>query len=301
MPKCFIVCGPESSGNKMIAQILIEAGGCFGDADYKQRLDKGYDVAPFGKNVVLIRSFPHGSASSGDRRWPDLHNEKEWAELNGYEVVFIAITRAWLPTEKSQMDHGHVGTNDHAQKNLTEAMPNIMSQIQKHDLDYVLLTYESFVLHPDHETNVLLQRLGLPMLSHIGPDIKDENLKHYDKVEQRKYEPTDYDLMNAGIDYDRVVPAGTEIAEVIMNLIGGKIKYPQDALAVGECAFCNVLAMVMDLADEDKVGIVFNYAKESVNKTLDAIERAINELPRRQTEKGTDQRRDSYQNGNGTH
>lgn len=63
MPKCFFVCGPESSGNKMIAKILID-NGVFGDADPIQRLDNGFQVAPKDKDVVIIRSFPHGSRDS---------------------------------------------------------------------------------------------------------------------------------------------------------------------------------------------------------------------------------------------
>jgi LPS sulfotransferase NodH len=96
MYKMYLVCGGEATGNKLLTQILIDAG-CFGDASPAQRLD---NLSTFdgdqtrGKSIVFLRSFPSGGV------YPDLSKIYNDFCLHGFfstpdEIFGVMPTRNW--------------------------------------------------------------------------------------------------------------------------------------------------------------------------------------------------------------
>ena len=175
--RCFLVVGPESSGNRLLASLLVRAG-CKG---------KGATFQPFDKTlpneespVVVIRSFPHGDV------WLDL--EKIIAKLltRGYNVVVLVTVRNAVAVIGSQIKRGHSLTEDLAEYQNNRAYAHIYNSLMNYGVHSFTIPYESIILHPEESVKALLKLLRLPQVTKgrvqvegISRDIEDQNLKHY--------------------------------------------------------------------------------------------------------------------------
>ena len=95
MPTAFIVCGPMSSGNRLLAGAMVRSG-CLGEASTRQpkRPEQIAEAKP-GKPFVLIAHYRL-------RRWIKILRSK------GYErVVAVCIVREQVATIRSQQKAGH--------------------------------------------------------------------------------------------------------------------------------------------------------------------------------------------------
>ncbi len=140
MTTCYLVVGPESAGNRMLAACLL-ASGCEGEATargsggYNERLPDGEDRA------VVIRTFPHGG------RWPHLDGILE-VLLGRYDLVTVLVTcRHPVALWGSQVGRGHVSTAAEAHDNSRQAWVLIMAALGRHwgvkGLEWFLVPYES--------------------------------------------------------------------------------------------------------------------------------------------------------------
>lgn len=85
--KAFLVLGGESTGTRMVTQLLCEAG-CYGDHGHQQRLDNSLPIdQPL---VVWRRSVPHA------RKMPDIQAMISRLEDFGYEVTAVRIGLKWM-------------------------------------------------------------------------------------------------------------------------------------------------------------------------------------------------------------
>jgi hypothetical protein len=173
----YLVCGPESSGNRLMARILMAAG-CYGDGDVIQRLDKE-DPPPDANRVVLHRSFPYG-AQGGGRHWPNINKLNDRFSALGYGMFVVVMARDHHCMARSQVEKGkHVKTLAEAQANIISAYGLILSYVM--NFHYVVVPYESIVLHPRETISWLLEYLALPP-GEFQEEIRDENIKWYQSV-----------------------------------------------------------------------------------------------------------------------
>ncbi len=135
--KAYLVLGPESSGTRMMTQILM-ATGCAGDGDHDQRWDS---VLPDGEtSVVWRRSVPHGG------QWPPLDLMVKRLRERSYEVYGVVMSRDWTAMMRSQVEHWE-HTRESAIKNIRMAYPYIFSSLLKFQVPYVMVNYESLMQH----------------------------------------------------------------------------------------------------------------------------------------------------------
>lgn len=161
----FLVLGPESSGTRVVTEILRSAG-CDGDSGHGQRWDV---MPPDGDKIVWRRSMPHA------HNWPDLDAMHDKLDLLGYEVKIVVTTRDWKAMIKSQLGQ-HVPDERQGLANIQEAMRRIFEFIYRRNLDYIIMSYDAMVLNK-HE--YLKSLLSLFNLEYQEVEIRDENAKHY--------------------------------------------------------------------------------------------------------------------------
>lgn len=174
----FLVTGPESAGNRLLAAILTRAG-CHGtgahDSPYTDRLPAdGEDP------VVLIRSMPHGGS------WPDLGWSVQALRTRGYHVTMLITVREPVAHIRSQVARGHSRTEAAARIDTMSAYQRIFRAILElpQRPAFRLVPYEGFVLHPE-AIGPFVRELGLDWKA--GPvtverqsrEVTDENAKHY--------------------------------------------------------------------------------------------------------------------------
>lgn len=169
--RMFLVVGPESSGNRLLAGVLIKAG-CVGVAGVNQEW-ADCPPPPGLENPVVIRSFPHGGET------PDLTDLYE----SGYEVVTLVTVRHPKAVILSQVKQGHVDSVEQAFDNVQKAYKDIFAAIQG---EFHLIPYEA-ITHPDrcHLWGVLFA-LGLPeimdfnvTIDEVDRPIINQNEKHW--------------------------------------------------------------------------------------------------------------------------
>lgn len=178
MKRAFVVCGPESSGNRMTAALLISAG-CHGEAGVDAPLNVGL---PSGESpVALVRSFPHGEESV-----PDLIRLSCDLRRKLYATTFIPLTRDTVACAASQVGRGHRKSAAEAREAITGAMGAMWSQLHLlRDVRIVPTTYEALA-GSEAARGALVKLLGLQTpgdtvtVDGVGRGFEDENAKHYE-------------------------------------------------------------------------------------------------------------------------
>ena len=98
----------------------------------------------------------------------------------GYQVKVVVTMRDFHTTSMSGVKIGfrpHTNTLEKAYHNTKEAYKFIFSFINKYDLDYVIINYESCIVNGEQYFNKMLDLLQLNHISDIG--FRDENSKYY--------------------------------------------------------------------------------------------------------------------------
>lgn len=150
MYKAFIVVGGESTGTRLVTQLLINVG-CVGDSGKAQRLDKFSkedslrDLMSEGKfpRVVWRRSVPHAS------RMPNLEEELMYPLLGMYkrgEIFVVVTTRNWLCAARSAVNAGHCRDLASALVRLERAYTHIFEFLKKHSkMRYHMVSYDALI------------------------------------------------------------------------------------------------------------------------------------------------------------
>lgn len=164
--RALLVFGPESAGNHLLMQCLIDAG-CEGDADDVQRWDTQDPDAPL---IVWGKSVP----SNGE--WPDIRRMAARLWRLGYEIQAVVITRNWHATIQSQLRHGRVGDEGAALANLRRAYSHIFTGLAAAGIDYVVCHYDYLVTAPAVSLAYLCGVLSLPIPN--STHVANENKKY---------------------------------------------------------------------------------------------------------------------------
>jgi hypothetical protein len=153
--KCYLVFGPESSGTRLLAKLLITAG-CSGEHTHEQRFDTEGLPAP-DRPIVWRRSFPHA------REWPNISDMVHQARAAGYQPVVLVTTRDHYAMVRSQVAAGHVSDAQVAQLNIEKAYLLLFCNIAAEGAAYRMVEYLSLVTNTAY-LNALLSDLGLSEL-----------------------------------------------------------------------------------------------------------------------------------------
>lgn len=173
--RAFLVLGPESSGTRLMAQILINAG-CAGSADHEQPFDdENYNLCQHPL-IVWRRSVPHNGESL------DLPRMYYRLGIYSTDIRAIVMTRDLHSMVQSQIrDCQHANSEIEAQKNVQRAYTEIFSQLDEYSIPFVIVPYESLVLGGDLAQRHLLDCLGLALPQNFVP-IYNGNDKYWQRL-----------------------------------------------------------------------------------------------------------------------
>lgn len=172
--RTILVVGPESSGSKVVTELLLTAGAAR-EAASSERAGYSQDwnrFAPFdppydSRPLVLHRSLPYSfSFSEAFFDFPNLR--------------VVVMMRSLFILEQSQLNANHVKTRDQARRNIARAYEIIFRQIKLRQLPFHLTSLESLT-HEDAR-----RRLRSFCNLEDGDDfeIRDEDSKHYHDSER---------------------------------------------------------------------------------------------------------------------
>lgn len=165
MKRVYIVAGAESSGNRLLTQILVAAGCISLDPSGALPIDED--------PCVVLRSYPHGN------EWPDLAEIFRILRDRGYLVrVLVTIRDAHCVIESQLARQHHPRTL--SAPNIQRAHLAIFQQLAEVNCWFTVVPYESLVLHPAGAAQGLLERIELSAeVFDNFPLIEDMNAKYY--------------------------------------------------------------------------------------------------------------------------
>lgn len=162
MKQAVMVIGPESSGTRLAARILVAAG-CAGSDVH----DQAYDWRLPTEELLIMwrRSLPHRN------EWPDIPCMVRGLHAVGYDVLGVFTDRADEPLTLSQMaSRGR--TRNAAERNIARARIIMATW----PLPKVSVQYEDLVARPKETMAQMLAPLHLPVPD--GIEIFDANAKY---------------------------------------------------------------------------------------------------------------------------
>lgn len=171
--KCvYLVIGPESSGTKLFAQILIGAG-CAGDHDHHQKWD--WETVT-GDLTVWRRSVPHAEW------YPDIVGMVETLRGNGYQVFAYVMTRDWCAMLSSQVLTRKNGTYEFCYRRVQRAYPYIFTQLGHVNVPYAVVSYEALTRYSELERRQYIKAMLALFGLQVGelPEFYLGNAKHYE-------------------------------------------------------------------------------------------------------------------------
>ncbi len=174
MRRAFIICGPPSSGNRLVGAILVRAG-CWGEGSTNQPKSVS-DIPMDAKDVVWIH--PH----------PDCWNTLI-SDLHGVgfdKIIFIVVIREPEANCRSMVKSGFYKEIQQAYTERTAHLCNILNIAVVNACEIEIITYEGL---STQMLKLWLPRLGLPadnldqplnLVGQLAPDfISNKNVKHY--------------------------------------------------------------------------------------------------------------------------
>lgn len=175
--QAIIVTGPESSGTKLVTEILVKAG-CSGSYEHHQLFDD--DFPKFDSPLVWRRSIPHGN------QIPPLVDIVCKLKEGNYDIQFIVTTREFHAILSSQTKHSDVkfksGPNSRDAMSLELiqlAYKHIFNCISIHNLRYTMVSLESLILQPRQTIYYLLDFLNIKVKEQVKIEIYNPNQKWY--------------------------------------------------------------------------------------------------------------------------
>lgn len=172
MKKAFVVCGPESSGNRLVAAILVRAG-CWGEGSTNQPKTV-QDIPVDATHIVWIKHHC-------------LEDTVKKLRFAGFtEITLIVVIREPEANCRSMVKNGHLTDINKAYSDRIKTIQAALNVGFTFDCKIEVITYEGL---SQPMLSLWLPRLGLPAdnldqpLQLIGQNtselISNENSKHY--------------------------------------------------------------------------------------------------------------------------
>ena len=177
MKRCFLVAGPPSSGNRLLAAILARAG-CAGEGSTSARFNRTLPTTE--TPAVLIRHHPPAELFTA-------------LAQREYVVRVLACVRDATCTIGSQVQRHHAPTVPAAEAGIEQSWRHLF-QVLPPEVRLRLVPYESLVLHPEAAAKAVLDWCGLHPGNPPEPlvidgqaltGVHDANAAHYGCVEPR--------------------------------------------------------------------------------------------------------------------
>jgi hypothetical protein len=168
--KCFLVYGPESSGTRVMTNLLVNWG-CAGEGGHSQLIDSDVwwrAVKDKPDYLVWRRSFPHGGI------WPEPSMMIRRLSDHGYQPHFVITLRSKTPCVESQVKVGHVRSHKEGEFKLLQAMCQITAFAISFGVPWSMVTYEGLI-YSQKLRRALCKELGLKWQD---MEFRDENSKH---------------------------------------------------------------------------------------------------------------------------
>lgn len=176
MPKIIVVIGPESSGTRVISNILAQHPDIAGHhkmGEHHDLLDEvwqGNDEAlsqlPQTLYILTRRSLPHGKpdAEAKFMVFPDLHAFHSLCGSAGLQIVMLITTRSPLANFASwfHMRTSHEGSRGKVEHQYRNAYRHIFEFLICTGVDYLILSLEALLLDKQLYMQSIFQLLGLP-------------------------------------------------------------------------------------------------------------------------------------------
>lgn len=179
--KAIIVCGPESSGNRLMTKLLMISG-CMGQDGHEQDFDTYVPHADqTQRNIVWRISVP-----GGKNYRPNILYMVHMLQSKNYDVQVVVMTRDWHCVTHSQSFHLKID-KDLALHRTREAYLHIFDQLRSACVPFVVVTYGGLVLSQEKGICALLDMLELPYgdMADFDEVIRNGNEKYYsDEGEQ---------------------------------------------------------------------------------------------------------------------
>jgi len=186
--KVVIILGPESSGTRNIARLLVKSGfvgeSLQGAPKFMHEHGQYDDFDLFKKEqpekVIFRRSVPH------DYEWVDICAIVNFFKEASYFVSCIVTLRDWNCMATSQVNANHVRTVYEAKANIRKSYFHIFNGLNKAGIEYVPLSYESLIQYPTQTLRMLGVELNINFSFSDEHGIRDENAKYYSKFDIKR-------------------------------------------------------------------------------------------------------------------
>lgn len=145
----FIVSGPESSGNRLIAALLVR-GGCQGKGSTDQRYWEEGNPSPDRGPLVAVAHDPKKAADK--------------LKSCGFDVRLIVCVRDPFAQKLSMIRRGHAGDIEEAERKTAQQwwwIAEQMTLFARHPGRLLVIPYEALILHPFAVREKLLRWCGL--------------------------------------------------------------------------------------------------------------------------------------------
>lgn len=170
--KAVLVTGPEASGTKLMAQILL-AHGFYGNGGHSQRLDAAGAIARAPIPFMLRRSMPHGG------HWPPLLEILAEMDARAGEATGVIVTvREYRALIGAQLRAHHVSTEAEAEAHIRRAWQEIAAVVAS-ERPVLVLPYEALVLHPKAVQSAVSRWATNITVLDTYIAIRDEDSKYY--------------------------------------------------------------------------------------------------------------------------
>lgn len=150
MRRLFIVCGPESAGNRLVAAYLARAGVDIDASTADQRPDRS-STSDAGDAGLIVHHDPK------------LTRAVEEGIASGRFVSLVVTGREYGALMCSMIDRGHVRDAAAATGRIRAAYIAAGRVADRYDLPMVPVSYESLVLHQAETVENMLTALDLPL------------------------------------------------------------------------------------------------------------------------------------------
>ena len=176
--RAFLVMGVPSSGTRLMARLLVEAG-CHSDAPESRRYDHNdfwENEKPKADLIVVRRHIAIGRPPF----WARDPNIAKALQMEGYDVYGIVMSRCQTIVEKSMVAAPHAKSIQDARENVQFCWREIFKNMPE-DLTYDVVQYESLVKRPRLYLDLLGARWGLEFPNAIER-ITDGNEKYWEAL-----------------------------------------------------------------------------------------------------------------------
>ncbi|MEM4720659.1 MAG: hypothetical protein QXT73_01180 [Candidatus Methanomethylicaceae archaeon] len=178
MKVAVVVVGAESTGTRMLTQMIIDQG-FFGDAEDPQRVLQILNASePLEEPYVVVRrSVPHGEV------WDGLSGLMWSLYERGYSLkVIVTVRDPYCICMSQAANQKHAFNVNHALRKIMRAYVNILPELSSYDaVPYVILPYESLILSKGAALKKVFMLFNLPYEDKMY-DVRDENRKWYETV-----------------------------------------------------------------------------------------------------------------------